>query len=77
MKRIVVYHSGYGCDSGCCGHYVEELGEDGEKTYSGEFEFAHPYDEDPRAFAERLVEKAFGAERVKDLDWDACEIVND
>mgnify|MGYP001574393219 CR=1 FL=1 len=69
--KVRVYHSPYGCDSGCCGHVVEL--ENGKE----QFEFDHPYREDPLTFAKRLVTEAFGAEHVKDLDWENCTIVDD
>lgn len=68
--KVVVYHRGYGCDTGCCGHTVEM--EDGREK----FEFAHP-DGDPREFAEELVRDAFGEEHVVDLDWENCVISDD
>jgi hypothetical protein len=72
MTRIVVSHSFYGCDTGCCGHVVEV---DDERV--GEFQFDHPYGEDPREFAEEMVRETLGAEHVADLDWDNCLIVDD
>lgn len=69
--RIVVYHSGYGCDTGCCGHVVET--DDGRH----EFYFDHPWTEDFRAFAEGLVRAKFGEEHVEDLDWENSKIFDD
>lgn len=82
MSRVVVYHGSYGCDTGCCGHYVE-IGGLGER-----FTFDHPeaaipgynkraIPETPREFAERVIREQWGDEHVKDLDWDNCEIVDD
>jgi hypothetical protein len=68
--KVVVFHSPYGCDTGCCGHVVQ-LG-DTEK-----FEFTHPYGEDPRKFAEELVRDVLGDEHVKDLDWENSTIYDD
>jgi hypothetical protein len=59
--KVIVYHSYYGCETGCCGHTVEL--EDG----TSQFYFSHPYKEDFKSFAEELV-KEFGEEHVKDLD---------
>ena len=28
--RVVVYHEGYGCETGCCGHYVRLDDDQGE-----------------------------------------------
>lgn len=82
--RVVVYHTGYGCDTGCCGHYVE-LQDGMGKELKGEFQFDHPdgeyvgasYQLTPksvREFVVRLVTDAFGEEHVKDIDWDQCII---
>jgi tRNA U55 pseudouridine synthase TruB len=68
--KIVVMHSGKGCDTGCCGHVIEIDG-----TRSGEFHYDHPDSvEEARAFAEQLVTAKLGAEHVADLDWDNCEV---
>lgn len=34
MKKVIVYHGLYGCDTGCCGYWVEV---DGRSS----FEFEH------------------------------------
>lgn len=75
MTKIIVYHRYHGCETGCCGHAVAIEHDDGRQEES--FEFMHPYDEDPRAFAERLVVEEFGAEHVADLDWENCIIEED
>ncbi len=74
--RVVVYHGGYGCDTGCCGHWVEIDGE------NAGFEFGHPgYQEDFRDYAMDLarekVEEKFGKGHTFDLDWDECVIIDD
>ena len=71
--RIIVFHSGYGCDTGCCGHYVV-METDDKPAQQSRFDFSHPYGEDPRKFAEDLVRDEFGEEHVKDLDWDNCTV---
>lgn len=66
MSRIIIYHSGYGCETGCCGHYIEV-----DDKRVGDFNFSHPdsnSDEDRRAFAEQLVTEQLGHEHVRDLD---------
>jgi hypothetical protein len=71
--RVIVYHSGYGCDTGCCGHAVQ-LGEGPDDV----FEFEHPEPgQDPVDFARDLITRTVGAEHVADLDWEHCEIVED
>lgn len=73
MARVIVFHGGYGCDTGCCGHYVELTDDDG--LIQDKFQFTHPYDdEDGISFAKDMVEDMFGAEHVADLDWDGCVI---
>lgn len=82
MAAVVVYHAGYGCDTGCCGHRIEM----GDKA---EFTFHHldgpPYSifvgaeltDDAREFVRDIVTKAFGAEHVADIDWDNCLVSTD
>ena len=67
---VRVYHSGYGCDTGCCGHIVEL---NGERQY--DFDFGHPdsnSDEDrkkyARAFAEEVIKKEH-PECLPSIDW--------
>ena len=74
--RVVVFHSDFGCDTGCCGHTVEVY-HNGGTTRQHKFFFDHPYDDDPRAFAEQLVREEFGDEHVADLDWNESWIVDD
>lgn len=72
--RIVVYHGSYGCDTGCCGHYVDV--EDGQlEAKRDRFHFNHA-DDDKLAFAKELVAETYGAEHVADLDWENCVIAS-
>ena len=89
--KVVVYHSGYGCETGCCGHTVE-LRDDNDNEIRHKFEFDHPdftpnKDHDAAfndlmkkeafiKFAIELVKDTFGEEHVKDLDWDNCHVAN-
>jgi hypothetical protein len=76
MKAIVVYHDGYGCESGCCGHRVEYIDEKGVEQ--SDFFFDHPYDDDDfYEWAKRFLTKQYGEEHVADLDWDNCLILED
>jgi len=75
--KIIVYHSFYGCDSGCCGHAMDVEFDDGTVHEGRYFQFGHPYGDDPRAFAEELVREEFGDEHVNDLDWENCWISDD
>ena len=68
MARVVVYHGSYGCDTGCCGHWIEV--ENGETKFT----FDHPYDGDHLEFAKKLIEEEFGKDHCHDLDWKRCEI---
>jgi hypothetical protein len=74
--KVIVYHAGYGCDTGCCGHIVAM--DENPDEYGGneheKFEFDHPYDESDLEFAKRLVRETFGEKHVADLDWDNCII---
>jgi hypothetical protein len=73
MPTIIVVHGAYGCDTGCCGHFVEV---DGEQV--GGFDFSHPDGiEDTPRFIRDLVTECCGAEHVKDIDWEHCIVVND
>lgn len=73
MGRVVVYHTSYGCETGCCGHYVELDG----KEVIGSFAFDHPYGQDPVEFAKEMVEETFGKDHCHDLDWNDCLISED
>lgn len=88
-KAIVIYHSGYGCDSGCCGHRIEIGDAESEHDEYGfddpdraKFSFDHPYgsgddEQKRREWAENLIREEFGDEHVADLDWDHCVISDD
>jgi hypothetical protein len=69
MPRVLVVHSAYGCDTGCCGHVVEV---DDRQI---DFQFAHPSGTDARRFAEELVREA-GCDPA-DLDWENSIVVDD
>lgn len=73
MKRVTVYHSMYGCETGCCGHTVEIHDEAG-KLLDRDFAFSHPYSEAPLEFAKRLVQEELGKEHTANLDWDNADI---
>lgn len=73
MTKFIVYHASYGCDTGCCGHVVKSVPDDG----SGTFDFSHPYSSDHLEFAKDMVREQFGDEHVADLDWDNCLISED
>ena len=75
--KVVVLHSYYGCDTGCCGHVVRLNDEDGEQI--GEFEFtAAGSKEDRKAwaieFAREKIEREYPGTHTFDLDWDNCDV---
>ena len=74
MAKIIVYHGGYGCETGCCGHWVRLTNDKGETRER--FKFKHAYGKDPKEFAKAMVESAFGLEHCADLDWENCVIVD-
>ena len=45
VTKSYVVHDYYGCDTGCCGHSVIGLDEQGHEIFR-EFEFAHPWSSD-------------------------------
>lgn len=72
MKTVRVYHGLYGCDTGCCGHYVEIDGK-------ARFGFVHKYEESESDldFAKRVAEQLFGAAHCADLDWSHATVAID
>ena len=72
--KIIVYHAYYGCDTGCCGHVVEN---DDDVAMDRRFHFSHPYGDKHLKFAQDLVRDEYGDEHVADLDWDNCHISED
>lgn len=69
--RIVVYHGSYGCETGCCGHWVQLDG--GREHHT----FDHPWKEEDDffAYAQQAIRETFGEAHVADLDWDNSIIV--
>lgn len=66
--KIIIYHGFYGCDTGCCGHWIEL---DGHQR----FVFDSPRSKEKALdWARNLIEKEFGKEHIADLDWENCEI---
>lgn len=73
MPRIIVYHTTYGCQTGCCGHAVEVDGDELAESFS----FSHPGGEDLKQYVRDLVTEKYGAEHVKDIDWEGCVVSDD
>lgn len=76
MAKVIVYHGGYGCQTGCCAHWVE-FTDDADQVREKSFLVEHPQDETPQQFAQRLITRAFGAEHVADLDWENSRVMTD
>ncbi len=80
MTKVIVYHSSYGCGTGCCGHVIAIVDNDGNEV-EREFEFAHPWgvgnSTDPYTWAKQLVNTQFGPSHAADLDWENCIISDD
>ena len=73
--KVIVYHSGYGCETGWCGHWVQ-LDYEKDEGVKERFQFDHPYkDDDYKEYVRNLVTEEFGEDHVKDIDWDNCKIV--
>lgn len=75
MIKVRVYHSYYGCETGCCGHVIEL--EDGIKRRS-HFEFTHPYGAESikdwaRQQAESVI-KSRWPECLDSIDWESINI---
>jgi len=82
---VRVYHSEYGCDTGCCGHRIELVPY--EKYFKERFEFEHPsyladkssYKEWALALAKKVVEENW-PECFDSIDWENIqydEVTND
>jgi hypothetical protein len=59
--KVVVYHSVYGCDTGCCGHIVELDPDEEHGPSKTKFEFIHPYMETPEDVKEWVRELVTGS----------------
>lgn len=75
---VVVYHRGFGCETGCCGHAIRYSYE--EPWHDLEFAFDHPdygsTTDQKIEWAKNLVTKAVGEDHAADLDWDNCMVVD-
>jgi hypothetical protein len=71
MKAVII-HTGFGCDTGCCGHSIK-VGD------FQAFEFDHPYGEDTKEWAEQRVREfcEYNKIPIAEIDWEASEICDD
>lgn len=69
--KVLVMHSSYGCETGCCGHVI--LVGDDDKLFT----FDHPFGQDPRQWAEELITEELGPGHVADLDWKNSVVFDD
>ena len=78
--RVLVCHAYYGCDTGCCGHVVQIVDENGNEAGGPrKFEFGHAStmgEADIREYVRDLVTKKLGAEHVADIDWEHCVVLD-
>ena len=74
--RVTVYHGTYGCETGCCGHWL-----DVEETNKAYFVFDHP-DSDPSdraamvAWAKEAFQGRIPDECLESIDWDSATLVD-
>jgi hypothetical protein len=83
--KIIVYHTWYGCDTGCCGHgvylYNEEPSKDDVEDYPSGYDQRHfvfdhlSDDEDPDEFAKQLIKNAFGEDKIQFYDKEHSKVM--
>lgn len=76
-KKIIVrvLHTTYGCDTGCCGHFVEMQDENGKVTETS-FQFTHPHGDDFKEWATEFAQKEIKKKYptcYDSIDWDTLE----
>ena len=80
MAKLIVMHGYYGCDTGCCGHYIK-----GDGEYHFDFEHPGVFDrglgryvsESEEAFIRRLIDEEFGPDHGHDIDFENSFVVDD
>ena len=73
--KIIVYHGLYGCDTGCCGHWVEFYPDETDKCYS-KFEFEHCDEDQKLEFARELAEDFIAKHHpqcLSTIDWSTLQ----
>jgi len=76
--KIRVYHTYYGCDTGCCGHRIEFYpGGESEGCYQ-EWEWGHRDEsETPEEYARGMAEaflRVHHPECLATIDWSSMEV---
>ena len=82
MLKVRVYHGGYGCDTGCCGHWVE-ISRNGEDEpirdmWAG-VDHAKSLKDQPavlgwaRNLAEKTIKESW-PECLDSIDWESLDI---
>jgi hypothetical protein len=82
--KIKVYHSNYGCDTGCCGHRVEVTKKEDEEWDNSKewFIWSHPYEDFSEEInlkswaikeARKILKKKF-PECLDSIDWNTLDI---
>lgn len=75
--KVKVYHSSYGCETGCCGHIVE-IGDEQDTS----FQFTHPSlgrenrEAQKKEWATELAKEVIGQqwpECLPLIDWETIE----
>jgi hypothetical protein len=91
MRRVIVYHRYYGCETGCCGHAVligdektemdmeysdVEPREDGTREEERFGLMDHPAPGQSDAdFVRRMVTLHYGEDHVADIDFEHCIVI--
>lgn len=74
LIEVIIVHSSYGCETGCCGHNIVAQDKN-EDACSNEFSFIHPdFNEDYKIWATSLADNSFP---TIPLNWEKCEISGD
>lgn len=67
--KVRVYHGSYGCDTGCCGHYVEI-----DDRHRSRIDFGHGATrENARQYAEDIIRERW-PECLASIGWTTMEV---
>ena len=80
-KRLVVFHGSYGCDTGCCGHYItwdddthDRLGFTFKAAPSSQGKSEQEYREAVVEWAKAEFGDVAAGCSTADLDWENCRL---